>query len=75
MFTKNQKEILDRSKIMLSDLQQERIFEIVKKSLDVKALDTDELVEFLKVANALYRGGDQIVTDDDYDFIFLESFI
>ncbi|MDH5388152.1 MAG: DNA ligase [Gammaproteobacteria bacterium] len=71
MFTKNQKEILERSNVVLSDHQQQRILNIANNILDVKSLDTAELVDFLTVANALYRGGDQIVSDDGYDFIFL----
>lgn len=71
MFNNNQIEILERSKIALNDRQQERIFEIAKNTLNIKSLDTAELIEFLKVANSLYRGGAQIVSDDDYDFIFL----
>jgi len=31
----------------------------------------DELIAFLKIANALYRGGEPIISDADYDFIYL----
>ena len=73
MFNKKQKEILERSKIKLTKLTEERVFEIAENSLNLDILDTLELLEFLQIANALYRGGDQLVSDADYDFVFLEE--
>ena len=73
MFNNKQKEILDRANIKLKELTEERVFEIAENSLNSNVLDTSELVEFLEVANALYRSGDRIISDADYDFIFLEE--
>ncbi|MDH3342618.1 MAG: DNA ligase [Gammaproteobacteria bacterium] len=71
MFNNKQKEILKRSNIKLKKLNEERVFEIAKDASNPDILNTSELIEFLQVANALYRSGDRIVSDADYDFIFL----
>ncbi len=71
MFNNKQKEILKRSKIKLKILTEDKIFEIAKRRTDEGALSDTELVEFLEVANALYRGGEQIITDAEYDFTFI----
>ena len=73
MFTEEQKNILSRANIRLDELTERDIFEIATKLLNVAALTDSKLVEFLKIANALYRGGHQIITDADYDFIFLKE--
>jgi DNA ligase (NAD+) len=36
-------------------------------------LSDDELLEFLSVCNASYRGGEPIISDAVYDFVFLEE--
>jgi DNA ligase (NAD+) len=38
---------------------------------DPKQLTDEQLLEFLQVCNALYRSGEPIISDADYDFIFL----
>lgn len=71
MFNDNQKEILQRSNIVLTALNEEKLFQIVRGEVDEAKLSDAELVEFLTVANALYRGGEQIIDDAEYDFTFL----
>ncbi len=71
MFNNKQKEILKRSKIKLKILTEDKIFEIAERRTDEGALSDAELVEFLEVANAFYRGGEQIITDAEYDFTFI----
>ena len=73
MFNNKQKEILNRSNLKLKELTEERVFEIAENPSNSDVLNTSELVEFLEVANALYRSGDRIISDADYDFIFLEE--
>jgi DNA ligase (NAD+) len=34
-------------------------------------LTDEQLLEFLQICNALYRGGEPLISDADYDFIFL----
>ncbi|MCK4704070.1 MAG: DNA ligase, partial [Gammaproteobacteria bacterium] len=69
MFSNKQKEILKLSGLSTRNLTEERVFEIAGRPLDLELSD-HELVEFLRIANALYRGGEQIVTDNEYDFAF-----
>lgn len=38
---------------------------------DAGRLTDEQLVEFLKICNALYRGGMPLISDYDYDFVFL----
>lgn len=71
MFNNKQKEILKRSKIKLKVLKEDKVFEIAERRVDEGALSDTELVEFLEVANAFYRGGEQIITDAEYDFTFI----
>lgn len=73
MFNNKQKKILDRSKIKLKELTEKQVFEIIENSFNSNDLNTLQLVEFLQVANALYRGGDRIISDADYDFVFFEE--
>ena len=73
MFNNKQKEIHNRSNIKLQILKKQRVFEIAEKILNSDVLNTLELVEFLEVTNALYRSGDRIISDADYDFIFLDE--
>jgi len=55
------------------DLPKELLFRIINKQLLVSELDTDDLVNFCKLANKKYREGDPIISDQDYDFIFLKE--
>jgi DNA ligase (NAD+) len=71
MFNDHQKEILRRSQIVLAALDEDKVLQIARRECDEAKLSDAELVEFLTVANALYRGGEQIVSDAEYDFTFL----
>lgn len=71
MFNNNQKEILQRSNIVLTALDEEKLFQIARGECDEAKLSDAELLEFLTVANVLYRGGEQIISDAEYDFTFL----
>ncbi|MCS5591359.1 MAG: helix-hairpin-helix domain-containing protein [Gammaproteobacteria bacterium] len=53
---------------MLTD---QKIQNIASQSLLLGDLSDDELAEFCVVANQYYRDGKPIVTDQDYDFVFL----
>ncbi len=70
MLTQNQKEILARSHLTLSALDDKELFRVARNPERAVQLSDDELVEFLTVANALYRGGEALVSDADYDFVF-----
>ncbi len=53
---------------MLIDTQ---ITKIITKKILVSALTDDELAQFCILANKQYRSGKPIISDSDYDFIYL----
>ena len=71
MFTEEQIEILHNANIALTALNDEKVEAIAARLVDEGALSDEELVEFLELANALYRGGAELVSDAEYDFTFL----
>ncbi|HIJ86993.1 MAG TPA: DNA ligase [Desulfuromonadales bacterium] len=71
MLSEDQKAILHNSGIYLSSLTEEQVDAIAGRQIDETELTDDQLVEFLEIANALYRGGSQIISDAEYDFTFL----
>ncbi len=71
MFNEEQNKILKRTNIALKELSESKVFMIASRQIDEGILGDDELVEFLLIANALYRGGEQIISDADYDFTFI----
>ncbi|MDO8282549.1 MAG: BRCT domain-containing protein [Thermodesulfovibrionia bacterium] len=71
IFNQEQKSILEQSGINLQELTEHKIKEIIDFHMLVPALSTNELLEFLKIANALYRGGSPIIGDADYDAVYL----
>jgi DNA ligase (NAD+) len=72
MFTEEQKEILKNSGIELRALNEEQVDAIARQEIIETELTDNELLEFLEVANALYRGGVEIVSDAVYDFFLAE---
>ncbi len=71
MFTEDQNALLDSSGIRLVSLTEEQVIAIAARQMDEAELADDQLVEFLEIANVLYRGGFQIIPDAEYDFTFL----
>jgi DNA ligase (NAD+) len=70
MLTENQQHILQQADLSLNALTETRLFEITHNPNSVTQLNDAELAEFLTIANAMYRGGEEIVSDADYDFVF-----
>lgn len=70
MLTQDQKDILNRSQIALTELNETELFRIAAHPEHAHRLSDEKLIEFLTIANALYRGGEAIVSDADYDFVF-----
>lgn len=66
-----QRAILDEAQYTLMTLTEEELAAIAAGTMTVADLGDDQLVEFLEVANLLYRGGELLVSDDLYDFTFL----
>lgn len=70
MLSQHQRDILSRSQVHFVALDETKLATITEQPQTVAELKTDELVEFLKIANALYRGGVPIISDAEYDAIF-----
>jgi len=73
MLTEEQKTLLKQANLSLRFLDEEKIAAIAERQIDESNLSDDELIEFIEVANALYRGGAQIISDGEYDFTFLSE--
>jgi DNA ligase (NAD+) len=71
MLSPEQIDILQRSEISLSLLNETTLAAIANQQTPLTQVNKAELVEFLEIANALYRGGEEIISDADYDFVFL----
>jgi len=54
-------------------ISQRKIGEILNKKVLPKELSLSELAEFCEFANAKYRDGNPIISDQDYDFIYLKA--
>ncbi len=70
-FSENQRKILGLSKISLDVLTEIEIFKIASGEIKPASLTDEQLIKFLEIANATYRAGDQVISDDDYDHLFL----
>jgi len=49
-------------------------FELIAQTAtqaNAEQLSDEQLLEFLQLCNALYRSGEELVSDDEYDFVFL----
>lgn len=68
--SKTQIELLKEADIESTHLSPELIAQIAKQA-SPKELTNEQLLEFLQVCNALYRGGEPFISDADYDFVFL----
>lgn len=72
MLTASQKKILDQASLDHTRLTESEIADIASQT-DTALLTDEQLIDFLKVANALYRAGDPLISDSVYDGIFLEE--
>jgi DNA ligase (NAD+) len=52
-------------------LSKKTVQKIANQNILISDLSDDELAEFCIIANQMYRNGESIVTDQDYDFVFL----
>jgi len=57
----------------LDSLSEQTLTLILKKEILANDLSTEELSLFCEYANENYRAGNPIVSDEDYDFIFLKE--
>jgi DNA ligase (NAD+) len=70
MLNDAQLDILNRPRQGKLSANPGRIEEIAKQT-EANGLADDELLEFLQICNALYRGGEPLIPDRAYDSIFL----
>ena len=54
-------------------LSKKKVEEIANQNILISDLSDDELAEFCIIANQMYRDGEPIVSDQDYDFVFLSA--
>lgn len=66
-----QQAILKGENYTLTRLSEQDVAAIAAGDRKPGALELEELVEFLQVANILYRSGESVITDEVYDFVFL----
>jgi DNA ligase (NAD+) len=69
----SQKEILAEARFAFNHLSEDDVAVFSDPENNVTDIDNDKLVEFLELANLLYRAGEPFISDNQYDFIFLEE--
>ncbi len=68
-----QKEILTETGFTFRHLAEEELSAVTDPACDAATLNDEKLLELLELANILYRAGEQLISDDQYDFVFLEE--
>ncbi len=71
MLTAEQKNILKQAEIVVDKQFELRFFDPLHHPKPISDFSDDELVKFLQITNAFYRVGAPIISDADYDFIYL----
>jgi len=71
MLSEKHKQTLALAGIQFNHLTEQKIADICQQTCLPSSLSDEELVEFLTTANTLYRAGDRLISDSDYDFFFL----
>ena len=66
-----QKEILGEAGFTFKHLAEDDLSTVIDLTFDAVDLNDEKLVEFLELANILYRAGDQLIGDEQYDMVFL----
>jgi DNA ligase (NAD+) len=68
-----QKEILAEAKFTFNHLSEDELSTMIAPDCDLTGVDDATLLEFLELANILYRAGEQLISDEQYDFVFLQE--
>ncbi len=69
----SQKEILTEAQFDFNQFSEGELSTIIDPDVDLTALDDDKLLNFLELTNILYRAGEQLISDERYDFVYLEE--
>lgn len=71
MLTADQQQLLQQASLPTHEAIL-RQFQSLRKNPDAIAdVSEDELVTLLQIANVLYRAGETLISDDEYDFLYL----
>lgn len=71
MLTENQRLLIQQAGLDFKTLDQASFLALSQNPQDLTSCTDQALIAFLQLANALYRGGEPIISDSDYDHIFL----
>ena len=71
MLTDNQLLLIQQAGLDFNSLDQASFVALIQNPQDLTACSDQALIAFLQLANALYRGGEPIISDADYDHVFL----
>lgn len=71
MLTASNKHVLQQAHLDLGEIGEERFCELIRNPQPLNRFSDDEIDVAVRIMNALYRGGEAVVSDNDYDFIFL----
>ena len=68
-----QRAILAAAQCTFDALAEDELVAIAAGEIAVTTLSDEQLEEFLQIANLLYRGGEELISDALYDFTFLSE--
>ena len=71
MLTPQQNTLLLQANLSFTELTESRFCRLYENTDSIDSTSDAELIEFLQMSNALYRGGEAVISDTEYDFIFL----
>ena len=71
MLSKQQLQLIQHANSENTQLSLSGLEELIRNPDTVKTVSDTDLIDFLTIANALYRAGESIISDHDYDFIYL----
>lgn len=71
MLSAQQLQLLDQAQIDPEQISQSILDNLIHNPHSIQTVSDTDLITVLKIANALYRGGEAIFSDHDYDFVVL----
>ena len=71
MLTPSQKQLVSQADLQFDVLSEDRFCQLCQNPKLIQSANDDELLACLQLANALYRGGEPLSSDADYDFVHL----
>lgn len=72
MFNSAQQQHLKQANITLQHLSEGQLFQIIDHK-NTRSLSDDQLTEFINIADILYGSGESLISDADYDFVFMDA--